>query len=162
MALHKKIDLVQAHYGGGYGSEDDFARRVPPLPHASRAAAAPPSHSEPSASNRQAPIGRLWGQEMRSLNAYERHVRMMAMYESHYSKTSSSSASASASSTPRAREITDMDLLASEHRFVMSDAELKDRSTPEKRMALFYYTKRTIKGISSEAPPSSIALTCAC
>jgi hypothetical protein len=55
-----------------------------------------------------------------------------------------------------------MDLLASEHRFVMSDAELKDRSTPEKRMALFYYTKRTGNIVFPRPIAVSIALTIVC
>jgi hypothetical protein len=125
MSNKRMVDLVQAHYGD-FESEDDEHRRKSALPPAPIAPAVPTTHSS------QPPIGRLYSQEMRSLNAFERHQRLMALYDSsRYKSTVAESASA----------LPDMQLLRSEHKFLMNDAQLADRSTPEKRMALHYYQK---------------------
>ncbi len=56
---------------------------------------------------------RLYSQEMRSLTAYERHVKLMHDYK-HYYTSAVSEAEAARNRAPR---ITDLDLLQQEHRF---------------------------------------------
>ena len=80
---------------------------------------------------------RLYGQEMRSLNAWERHQKLMHDYQYHF-KSAVAAAEAAANRLPTT---TDLDALRDNHRFVVSPEESLDRSTPEKRMALTYYDR---------------------
>jgi hypothetical protein len=149
----RPVNFVEVHRAAGYGSEDSesgrgtlSAEKAELLKkHAYKNPNGPQVHSADRALHTLVPTStqmfgrgiRTYGQEMRSLNAYDRHVKLMQDYQMH----ARSAVAAAEAANNRAPRLTDLDYLKQEHQFVRSGTDAMDRSTPEKRIALAYYER---------------------
>jgi protein FRA10AC1 len=132
--MEKKIDFTQIHIGEGYESDDRPKRSLfeglPTRPRVPTTLPNAASFANARSSSLRSTHGAVW----HSLNAFQRHQKLVSDYINFYGGSMQDFAQ------PESKGITDADILRKNYRFVRDESD-NDETNWEKRVAKRYYDK---------------------